>query len=361
MRETIRAYQALATWQLTHPGDDFESDSDRNDDIENPLVQAPKSIDQDDEEGIINWFAGWSMMKLDTYRMFPVIGTNSGKAPQATRIKEVRAHKASNSLPSPAELQKQEAQEITAKLDEAGPKEAPSTTELSQDLTSPVSIRSPIDARQSQDVLTFIVPTGCGPKVAPRLLAKANGDLIHREEEFDAQVADTKSNRPQAQKIASNSRAGIVTTDKGNRSVLRSVGPNNTVPPEHLAGPDFVPENDIGFYTNSHAVDVVTRYEIGADASASRVSLKDISCRASLAISPGEMSMSSCEDGSWALGGGQEPQPQPDTEMDSEKTNTEELEMMTERIAESFKATSAWYRKLQAKEIKWQHVTVITQ
>lgn len=166
---------------------------------------------------------------------------------------------------------------------------------------------------------------------------------------------------PQAQKIASNSRAGIVTTDKGNRSVLRSVGPNNTVPPEHLAGPDFVPENDIGFYTNSHAVDVVTRYEIGADASASRVSLKDISCRASLAISPGEMSMSSCEDGSWALGGGQEPQPQPDTEMDSEKTNTEELEMMTERIAESFKATSAWYRKLQAKEIKWQHVTVITQ
>ncbi|KAG4427562.1 hypothetical protein IFR05_016955, partial [Cadophora sp. M221] len=39
---------------------DSDSEFDHNDDNQNPLVQAPKWIDPDDEEGLINWFAGWS-------------------------------------------------------------------------------------------------------------------------------------------------------------------------------------------------------------------------------------------------------------------------------------------------------------
>ncbi|KAG4427749.1 hypothetical protein IFR05_016768 [Cadophora sp. M221] len=65
-----KLHKALINWQLKNAVDlDSDLESDHNDDTENPLVQAPKWIDPDDEEGLINWFAGWSTL--------------------ATRIKEV--------------------------------------------------------------------------------------------------------------------------------------------------------------------------------------------------------------------------------------------------------------------------------
>ncbi|KAG4426952.1 hypothetical protein IFR05_017565, partial [Cadophora sp. M221] len=99
----------------------------------NPLVQAPKWIDPDDEEGLINWFAGWSMLKLDTYRKFVVVGTNSRNAALATRIKEVAVpkgktsisevrDKAATAVSSPASSQKQKALEIAARLSTVGAK-----------------------------------------------------------------------------------------------------------------------------------------------------------------------------------------------------------------------------------------------
>ncbi|KAH7370875.1 hypothetical protein BKA65DRAFT_25624 [Rhexocercosporidium sp. MPI-PUGE-AT-0058] len=216
-----KLHKVLVNWQLKNDVDlDSDSESDHNDDNENPLVQAPKWIDPDDEEGLINWFAGWSMLKLDTYRKFVVIGTNSRNAALATRIKEVAVPKghistsglvaeASAAVSSPASLQKQKALEIAARLSAAGANLTTSTKEMNSraedsdvsmelSVSSPVNIASTkhgIDARQSQDVLTLIAQTSCGTEDAHRLLAKANGDLsraiqLQREEEFDAQVAE---------------------------------------------------------------------------------------------------------------------------------------------------------------------------
>jgi len=69
-----------------------EFDSDIGDDIESPIVPAPRSIDPDDEQALVSWFAGWSMQKLDTIKKFVVVGTDS-KDPRifsrASRIKEI--------------------------------------------------------------------------------------------------------------------------------------------------------------------------------------------------------------------------------------------------------------------------------
>ncbi|KAG4427228.1 hypothetical protein IFR05_017289, partial [Cadophora sp. M221] len=224
---------ALVTWQLKNTvALDSDSESDHNDDNQNPLVQAPKWIDPDDEGGLINWFAGWSMLKLDTYRKFVVVGTNSRNATLATRLKEVAVPKdktsisevgdeAATAVSSPASLQKQKALEIAARLSTVGAglttsaKDTNSNAEES-DVSMDVVESSPtsqgytthgIDASQSQDVLTLIAQTGCGTEDAHRLLAKANNDLpraiqLHSEEDFDTQFAELLATEtPRGRKI----------------------------------------------------------------------------------------------------------------------------------------------------------------
>jgi chromo domain-containing protein 1 len=66
-----------------------EYDSDFPDEIESPIVYADRYIDPDMEEALVEWFAAWSLRKLDLYRKFTVIGTGPRSAPRAMRIKEV--------------------------------------------------------------------------------------------------------------------------------------------------------------------------------------------------------------------------------------------------------------------------------
>ncbi|PVH80903.1 hypothetical protein DL98DRAFT_571518 [Cadophora sp. DSE1049] len=445
-----KLYKALITWQLKHTRDDSDSDSDRDDDNENPLVQAPKSIDQDDDEGLINWFAGWAMLKLDTYRKFPVIGTNSGNVALATRIKEVKVPKAggaakataqADSVPSPASLQKQKALEIAARLGAAG--KVPSAMDLdakaddsdvSMNLaeSSPVSSRSNhgINARQSSEVLKLIAQTGCGTEDAHRLLPKANGDLnraiyLHEELVFDgpfiellrtdgdggggqlpplavggsdAQRAQEilvssaiQRRRPSEQSVSdgvfspqfdgpndstSTSTAGIATAENGNRFVPRSVRPNNTVRPERPVKPGFVPadDDDKAVYRNARVVDGIPQHEVGGG---SRDSSRDASRRASLVMSPGEISLGSNETENGVerpfkrgrFQPVQEPQPQDqaqprllsNTDSNTDSDSEPEVEMETISVTKTFKATSAWYRELQAKGMGWEHVSVFSQ
>ncbi|KAH9206905.1 hypothetical protein DL95DRAFT_65371 [Leptodontidium sp. 2 PMI_412] len=463
-----KLHKALVNWQLKNSVDlDSDSESDHNDDTEHPLVQAPKWIDSDDEEGLINWFAGWSMMKLDTYRKFVVVGTNSRNATLATRIKEVAVPKgnavtsgviteATTAVSSPASLQKQKALEIVARLNAAGATLTASTKEVSSravesDVSMDMVESSPtsqgftthgIDARQSQDVLTLIAQTGCGTEDAHRLLAKANNDLpgaiqLHSEEEFDSQFAALvasenprgrqlphlavgESDRQRAQEFlerpitpalsdrrqsgqlspladgvsspqvntegrhqssstgSSPSRAGIV-TENGKRFVPHSVRPNNAIRPEQIVKPGFVPEEDKVFYKNRRVVDGVPQYEVGGGGEGSR----DASRRASLVMSPSEMSLRSY-DGENGAGVGErsfkrgrfesvqleprvqpQPQAQPDTETETDtETDTEmdmDIEMEIVSTRKTFQATSSWYRELTAAGKGWQHIVVCTQ
>ncbi|KAH7413437.1 hypothetical protein BKA64DRAFT_354531 [Cadophora sp. MPI-SDFR-AT-0126] len=429
-----KIYKLLLTWQLKNARDDSDSDSDCNNNNENPLVQAPKSIDQDDEEGLINWFAGWAMLKLDTYRKFPVIGTNSVNVAWATRIKEVKVPKRgattrtttiteADTVPSPASLQKQKALEIANRLSAAGPKQVSSAagdldtkandSDVSMDLaeSSPVSSRGNhnTDARQPSEVSAVIAQTGCSTEEANRLLNKANGDLgraidLHNEADFDGsfiellrtdgvgagggrppslavgESADQRAfglhvspavqpRRPSEQPIpdgissphiegpanGSTSTAGAATAEYGS-----SVRPNNAV------------------HRNTRVVDGIPQLEVG---SGSKESSRDVSRRASLVMSPSEMSLSSTNNesdngGERPFKNGrfapiQEPQPQPqdqaqlrlhsDTNTSTDSDTEPEIETETISIKKTFKATSAWYRELQAKDMGWEHVSVLTQ
>ncbi len=86
-----KIHKALVAWEMKQPLDsDSNSDSDITDnDVDMPIVKAPKWIDPDDEEQLINWFSGWALQKMDLYRKFGIIGTNSSNATRASRLKEV--------------------------------------------------------------------------------------------------------------------------------------------------------------------------------------------------------------------------------------------------------------------------------
>ncbi|KAK0127922.1 hypothetical protein ONS96_007421 [Cadophora gregata f. sp. sojae] len=371
----FKLYKALMIWQSKHTRDDSDSDSDRNDDNEYALVQAPKSIDQDDDEGLINWFAGWAMLRLDTFRKFPVIGTNSGNVALATRIKEIQVPKrdvATTTItiaeaekpPSPASLQKQKALEIAARLGAANPNKVSSAMELDakgddSDVSMDIAESSPAsrlynhgtDARQSPDVLKFIAQTGCGPEDANTFLAKANGDLtraleLRRVEPFDSSFNELLND------AANGRHLPPITGGESNAQEL----------------------NDKAAHRNTRVVDSIPQHEASGG---SRNSSRDGSRRASLVMSPGEISLGS-NDGENGGGGQskkdrfqpvQEPQPraaartETDVDMDSYSDSDAELdvEMETISITKTFKATSAWYREQQAKGLKWEHITVLTQ
>lgn len=47
-----------------------------HDEERNPLVYAPDMIDPNDEKMLVEWFASWSIQRLDKYRKFTVVGTS---------------------------------------------------------------------------------------------------------------------------------------------------------------------------------------------------------------------------------------------------------------------------------------------
>jgi hypothetical protein len=69
--------------------DEFDIGSDDSEDKESPMVYADRFVDPDDEPALIKWFAGWSIRKLDTYKRFVVVGTDSKSLSRLSRMKEV--------------------------------------------------------------------------------------------------------------------------------------------------------------------------------------------------------------------------------------------------------------------------------
>ncbi|KAF5964137.1 hypothetical protein FCOIX_13558 [Fusarium coicis] len=53
-----------------------------SDDNQSVVVFAPDSIDGNDEQSLVNWFGWWSILNLDQYRHFTVVGSSSNAAIQ---------------------------------------------------------------------------------------------------------------------------------------------------------------------------------------------------------------------------------------------------------------------------------------
>ena len=68
----------------------FESyDSDNSSNSASPIIYADMSIDPDNEQLLITWFAGWSIRQLDKFRKYTVVGTNSSSCEKAVRRKDL--------------------------------------------------------------------------------------------------------------------------------------------------------------------------------------------------------------------------------------------------------------------------------
>jgi UBA-like domain/Mago binding len=54
-------------------------EEDFPDDFESPVIYADESINQNDEKALVAWFAGWTMLHLNMFRKFIVVGTTPSK------------------------------------------------------------------------------------------------------------------------------------------------------------------------------------------------------------------------------------------------------------------------------------------
>jgi chromo domain-containing protein 1 len=67
------------------------------------FIYAPDSIDGNDEQSLVNWFGWWSIMNLDMYRKFSVVGSNN-KAPERLTRHITRPEFSTSTLISPDEV-----------------------------------------------------------------------------------------------------------------------------------------------------------------------------------------------------------------------------------------------------------------
>lgn len=446
-----KLHNAFVAWEMKRTLSDLDTDSDDAlDDAYNPIGYAPESIDVNDEPRMIEWFAGWAQQRLDLYRKFVVVGTNSHSAPRATRIVEVPISK-TNEMPAvrlptfkplamaspeaaPVKTAVQKAHDVAAKFNSMSPKSplaspkarernlfntttphpltistnlakqaSPSRTndsDISMDLgSSPVTIRSfkhGIDAQQSDEVLKFVAHTGSSATEAKSCLAKAGNDFrravdLYKSEDIDSQVADlinSESNRqharlpiakadlqrandfvspalsqpsilppqmdgstddafspnfngPNGRPISSaSSRSGITTDENGLRFVPRTIRSDNSPRPERPVKPGYVPVEDREAYKNNRVRDGFPIYEPGHSRPNSD------SQRARPAGSPEKEGQAN--KGTWET---------LDTDMDVETETDMKTEMLKETM--TFKATSAWYKELDAKGRGWEHMKVM--
>jgi chromo domain-containing protein 1 len=88
-----------------------DCDSDRVDERESPIIYADPYIDPDNEQALVNWFAGWSLLKMDVFRRFTVVGTGPSSSDRAVRLKKVtnpkmtRSKKTLSPAVSPSKLE----------------------------------------------------------------------------------------------------------------------------------------------------------------------------------------------------------------------------------------------------------------
>lgn len=54
-------------------------EEDSPDDFESPVIYADETINQNDEKALVTWFAGWTMLHLNMFRKFIVVGTTPSK------------------------------------------------------------------------------------------------------------------------------------------------------------------------------------------------------------------------------------------------------------------------------------------
>lgn len=185
----FRVHALLVEFEMKRSLESYDSDSDNAD---YPFIHASKHIDPDDEKGLIDWYAGWTMRNLDMYKKFIVVGSSEMKYKgyfnaRLRRTKEVVVERRrpiaaaespkrplSNfrtfsmnqqssvspmeSPQSPMSAQKRRALEITAKLS-TSPMAANSSRDVDRspfDSTPMGAVASPIDQSRRSSALANV-------------------------------------------------------------------------------------------------------------------------------------------------------------------------------------------------------------
>ncbi|RFU33521.1 hypothetical protein B7463_g2795, partial [Scytalidium lignicola] len=81
------AHQEFIRLLAADADETFDEDNPKEE--TSPIVYADPSIDPDDEKALVTWYAAWAMSRLEQFRRFYVIGTNSNNVTNAVRVKEV--------------------------------------------------------------------------------------------------------------------------------------------------------------------------------------------------------------------------------------------------------------------------------
>ena len=201
-------------------------DSDQSGNTANTIVYADESIDPDDEQSLITWFAAWSIRHLDRFRKYTVVGTNSASHESAVRIKALMVNgKVKTSKPSASNIPLMGGSPVTVPQPGVGnrsddtsksgvPSEPSHSPGMAASPTQEAGLRSiqqakgpqkplpgfadgfvemdtspdcngsilsesarTLDPESAPDILLFCSTTGCNVQTAREYLANANDDF----------------------------------------------------------------------------------------------------------------------------------------------------------------------------------------
>ncbi|KAF4630761.1 hypothetical protein G7Y89_g7379 [Cudoniella acicularis] len=361
---------------------------------ESPIIYADRYIDPDNERALVEWFAGWAMGKLDLFRRFFVIGTDSSSIDKVARIKEVSVSGNSLAIPksvptptldkdrippgfqytthvaeSPASIQTQNARAIAARLSANRPVQSaqpaqhsgdPPTNHDTMDIGTQITeliqnesfkpsgaMGDSLDAQshQNYDSSTKAMTTQRLPKLTTEYLNSATSLSVSKQGQVSAyQIDGAGDYTPISAGTDSSrtSRSGIQTGETGERYVPSSLRPSGTVRKEISIKPGYVPPEDKDVYQVRKVGNGVAQYSPTSNSS-SRVA----SNAASPTAESDAMDLDGDDDGY-----------SPTLTMDEGivETVSPKVEMKWEEIA--FEPTTVWYRRVEKRGDGWEHLIV---
>jgi hypothetical protein len=154
---------------------EFDSDCDESD---YPFIHANKHIGPDDEKGLVDWYAAWTMRNLDMYMKFIVVGSSEPKhRERLVRMKEtevVRGKKRVAAAESPR-LPKQMTLAVTAKLLASPGNNGSKERELEHNPFDDIAVKA---------------------ATSPRPEVWTTGDGINLDEQIDELIAESSKSSP---------------------------------------------------------------------------------------------------------------------------------------------------------------------
>ncbi|TAQ86416.1 hypothetical protein B7494_g5266 [Chlorociboria aeruginascens] len=255
------------------------NDFDNLDETVSPVIYADSRIDPDDEHALVDWFAGWSMTRLDRFRKFAVMGTGREHRVKATRLKYVSSSGTTPTATVHTNRTLSSNEKVNSTIDDHDSPQKSTALEVakkpSENLVNNSSrANEPLTAQPNLPILQT------NSSESPLFVPPNDNTWSPQSNESDSQPRLPNS------KPSKISNDGIKIGKDGRKFIPQSLRPSRITRSKTDIRPGYTPPEDKEIYEVRQAVDGVPSYENSSRISSRRESMKSNSTERPLISSP---------------------------------------------------------------------------